>query len=59
MKFILIIEDTTKGIRCTASYQPNDITDSLDKSISAKAVANFAQDLKELESMGLLFVEKE
>lgn len=59
MKFILIVEDTVKGIRCTASYKGNDISDSMDKSVAAKTVANWANHLKELEAQGLLFVEKE
>lgn len=59
MKFILIVEDTPKGIRCTASFKDNDVLDSMDQSIAAKTVANWATHLKEMESKGLLFVEKE
>ena len=59
MKFILIVEDTPKGIRCVASYKDNDVLDSMEQSVAAKTVANFAQALKDLESKGLLYVEKE
>lgn len=59
MKFILTIEDTTKGIRCEAAFKDNDVLDSMEQSVAAKVVANFAQNLKELESQGILFVEKE
>lgn len=58
MKFILTVEDTPKGIRCEAAYKDNDVTDSMEQSVSAKVVANFAQSLKELEAEGLLYVEK-
>lgn len=59
MKFILVVEDTPKGIRCTAAYKPNDVSDNMDQSVAAKTVANWANYLKELEALGLLFVEKE
>lgn len=58
MKFILTIEDTPKGIRCEAAFKDNDVTDSMEQSVSAKVVANFAQNLKELETQGILYVEK-
>lgn len=58
MKFILTIEDTPKGIRCEAAFKDNDVTDSMEQSVSAKVVANFAQNLKELEAAGILYVEK-
>lgn len=58
MKFILTIEDTPKGIRCEAAFKDNDVTDSMEQSLSAKVVANFSQSLKELEAKGLLYVEK-
>lgn len=59
MKFILIVEDTPRGIRCTAAYKDNDVLDSMEQSIAAKTVANWAAALKDLEDQGLLFVEKE
>ena len=59
MKFILVIEDTTRGIRCKAAYNPNDVTDHLAESIAAKTVANFSESLRELEKLGLLYVEKD
>lgn len=59
MRFILIVEDTPKGIRVKAAYNGNDITDHLAESIAAKTISNWAQTLKELEDRGLLFVEKE
>ncbi len=59
MKFILIVEDTTRGIRCTAAHKDNDVLDNMEHSLAAKAVANFAMALKELESLGVLYVEKE
>jgi hypothetical protein len=59
MKFVLVVEDTPKGIRCTAAYKPNDLLDNLEQSVAAKTVANWAQYLKELEGMGVLYVEKE
>lgn len=59
MKFILVIEDTERGIRCKAAYNSNDIADGLETSLSAKVVANFSAMLKELEEAGALFVEKE
>lgn len=59
MKFILVVEDTPKGIRCTAAYKGNDVLDSMDQSVAAKTVAYWAAALKELEEQGLLFVEKE
>ncbi len=59
MKFILVVEDTHKGIRCTAAYKPNDLLDNLEQSIAAKTVANWAQYLKDLEAQGLIYVEKE
>lgn len=59
MKFVLVIEDTTKGIRCKAAYNPNDILDGLEQSVAAKVVANFSAMLKELEAAGALYVEKE
>lgn len=58
MKFILIVEDTPRGIRCEAAFKDNDVTDSMEQSTAAKVVANFAQSLKELESIGALYVEK-
>ena len=58
MKFILTVEDTPKGIRCEAAYKDNDVLDSMEQSVAAKVVANFAQSLKELESQGILYVEK-
>lgn len=59
MKFILVVEDTVKGIRCTAAYKPNDVSDNMEQSVAAKTVANWANSLKELEEMGVLFVEKD
>lgn len=59
MKFILVVEDTTKGIRCTASFKANEIMDNLEQSLAAKTVANWAQYLKDLEAQGLIFVEKD
>lgn len=59
MKFILIVEDTPRGIRCTATYKGNDVLDSMDQSVAAKTVANWAAALKDLEEQGLLYVEKE
>lgn len=59
MKFILTIEDTVHGIRCQAAFKDNDVTDSMEQSVSAKVVANFASSLKELEEAGVLYVEKE
>jgi len=59
MKFILVVEDTPKGIRCTAAFKTNDVLDNMDQSIAAKTVANWAQYLKDLEAQGLIFVEKE
>lgn len=59
MKFILVVEDTHRGIRCTAAYKPNDLLDNLEQSIAAKVVANWAQSLKEQEAIGLIYVEKE
>lgn len=59
MKFILIVEDTPKGIRCMASYTGNDVLDSMEQSVAAKTVANWSAMLKDLERQGLLFVEKE
>ena len=59
MKFILIVEDTPKGIRCTAAYKPNELLDNLEQSIAARTVANWAQQLKELQELGVLYVEQE
>jgi len=59
MKFILVVEDTPKGIRCTAAYKPNDLMDNLEQSVAAKTVENWAQYLRELEDLGVLYVEKE
>ncbi len=59
MKFIIVVEDTERGIRCKAAYNPNDITDHMADSIAAKTVANWAEHLKGLEAQGLLYVEKE
>lgn len=59
MKFILVVEDTVKGIRCTAAYKPNEVSDNMDQSVAAKTVANWANNLKELEEMGVLYVERE
>lgn len=58
MKFILTVEDTPKGIRCEAAFKDNDVLDSMEQSVAAKVVANFAQSLKELETQGILYVEK-
>ena len=59
MKFILVVEDTFKGIRCTAAYKGNDVSDSLEQSVASKVVANFSAMLKECEEAGILYVEKE
>lgn len=59
MKFILIVEDTPKGIRCTATYKGNDVADSMEQSLAAKVIANFSVMLKEFEAAGALYVEKE
>ncbi len=59
MKFILVIEDTERGIRCKAAFNQNEVNDNMDQSIAAKTVANWANHLKELEAQGLLYVEKE
>ena len=59
MKFHLIVEDTVQGIRCTAGYVPNEVSDSLENSLSAKVVANFSAMLKECEEAGVLYVEKD
>lgn len=59
MKFIIVVEDTERGIRVKAAYNSNEIQDHLETSLAAKTVSNWAQALKELEAQGLLFVEKE
>lgn len=59
MKFFLEISDTINGIRCTAAYKPNEVSDSLENSLSAKVVANFSTMLRELEDNKVLYVEKD
>lgn len=59
MKYILVIEDTPDGLRCTGTSKPNDVTDSLEKSLAAMTVSNWAAYLSRLGQKGLIYIEKE
>lgn len=59
MKFHLIVEDTVNGVSCKVAYEANEVSDSMENSLSAKVVANFSGMVRECQQAGVLYVEKD
>ena len=57
MKYIVILEDTPRGVRAVCSVTGNDVTDNVLESLAGKVLTNWTIQLKELEEKGLLVVE--
>lgn len=58
MKVTMTIEDTPKGVRAEVVWNGNDVTDHVETSLAMKIVANFANDLKAMDELGVVVVEK-
>lgn len=54
----MTIEDTPKGVRAQVVWIGNDVTDHVETSLAMKVVAQFANDLKAMDELGVIVVEK-
>jgi hypothetical protein len=57
LKFIIVLEDTHRGVRAVCATQGNDITDNIYESLSGKVLANWTGQLKILEELGVLVMD--